>query len=91
MVLDYMPRLQELPFPLDVDLTDEQKTIARHYNYNDLDTTHLLLSFMKERIELRQAMSTEYQENLLSKSDAQIAEVVLVKSYSYQWCSPKAC
>lgn len=75
----HAPRLQELPFPLDVDLTDEQKTIARHYNYNDLDTTHLLLSFMKERIELRQAMSTEYQENLLSKSDAQIAEVVLVK------------
>lgn len=75
----HAPRLQELPFPLDVNLTDEQKTIAKHYNYNDLDTTHLLLSFMKERIELRQSMSTEYQENLLSKSDAQIAEVVLVK------------
>lgn len=75
----HAPRLQELPFPLDVNLTDEQKTIARYYNYNDLDTTHLLLSFMKERIELRQTMSAEYEENLLSKSDAQIAEVVLVK------------
>lgn len=75
----HAPRIQELPFPLDVDLNDDQKVIAKYYNFNDLDGTHLLLSFMKERIELRQAMSEEYQENLMSKSDAQIAEVVLVK------------
>lgn len=75
----HSPRLQELPFEVDKDLTDEEKEIIKNYNFNDLDTTELLLKFMKERIELRQAMSAEYQENLLSKSDAQIAEAVLVK------------
>ena len=34
---------------------------------------------MKERIELRSAMSEEYKINLMSKSDAQIAETVINK------------
>lgn len=75
----HAPRIQELPFPIDVDLTDEQKKIAKHYNFNDLDGTELLFNFMKERIELRQSMSAEYGLDLNSKSDAQIAEAVLVQ------------
>lgn len=75
----HAPRLQELPIPDTKFLTDEEKEIVKNYNFNDLDGTELLFRFMKERIELRQAMSAEYQENLLSKSDAQIAEAVLVK------------
>lgn len=75
----HAPRIQDLPFPPNTELNSEQKEIVKHYNFNDLDDTHLLLSFMKERIELRYAMSQEYEENLLSKSDAQIAEVILKK------------
>src|SRR5690606_22674909 len=75
----HAPRIQELPFPPNQALSDEQKEHVKHYNFNDLDDTHLLLDFMKERIELRYAMSQEYDENLLSKSDAQIAEAVLKK------------
>ena len=73
----HAPRLQELPFPPNQPLTDEQKVILKHYNFNDLDVTELLFDFMKERIELRQAMSSEYGLDLNSKSDAQIAEAVL--------------
>lgn len=72
-------RLQELPFPPNQSLTEEQKVITRHYNFNDLDTTELLFDFMKERIELRSAMSAEYKLDLMSKSDAQIAEAVLIQ------------
>jgi hypothetical protein len=72
-------RLQELPFPPNQSLTDEQKIITKHYNFNDLDGTELLFDFMKERIELRRAMSSEYGLDLMSKSDAQIAEAVLVQ------------
>lgn len=75
----HAPRIQELPFPIDVDLTDEQKKVAKHYNFNDLDGTHLLFDFMKERVELRRSMSAEYGLDLNSKSDAQIAEAVLVQ------------
>jgi len=72
-------RLQELPFPPNTMLTSEQKIITRYYNFNDLDGTEILFDFMQERIELRRAMSAEYGLDLLSKSDAQIAEAVLVQ------------
>lgn len=72
-------RLQELPFPPNQALTEEQKVITKHYNFNDLDGTEELFDFMKERIELRAAMSAEYNLDLMSKSDAQIAEAVLIQ------------
>lgn len=75
----HAPRIQDLPFPVHEPLTEEQKPIVRNYCFNDLDTTELLFDFMKERIELRQAMSAEYGLDLNSKSDAQIAEAVLIK------------
>ena len=75
----HSPRLQELPFPPNQPLTPEQKVIIKNYNFNDLDVTELLFDFMQERIELRRAMSAEYGLDLMSKSDAQIAEAVLVQ------------
>src|SRR6185312_7483200 len=75
----HAPRIQELPFDIEKELTEEEKLIIKHYNFNDLDTTELLFHFMKERLELRKDMSLRYHENLMSKSDAQIAEVVISK------------
>jgi hypothetical protein len=75
----HSPRIQELPFPDYEELTSEQIEIVKQYNFNDLDVTEQLFDFMKERLELRQSMSIEYKEDLMSKSDAQIAEVVLSK------------
>jgi hypothetical protein len=72
-------RLQELPFHPSTILTSEQKEIVANYCFNDLDVTEDLLIFMEERIELRRAMSAEYKINLMSKSDAQIAEAVINK------------
>src|SRR6267154_4010501 len=75
----HAPRIQELPIPDDKELTKEEIEIIKHYNFNDLDGTELLFNFMKERLELREAMSIECGEDLMSKSDAQIAEVILAK------------
>lgn len=75
----HAPRLQDLPFSIDKPLTSKQIEIVQDYNINDLDTTEILFNFMKERIELRTAISIEYQEDLMSKSDAQIAEAIITK------------
>jgi hypothetical protein len=72
-------RIQDLPVPEDAVLTADEIEIVKQYNFTDLDNTELLFDFMKERLELRTALSAEYNEDLMSKSDAQIAEVVLVK------------
>jgi len=75
----HAPRIQELPYPDTQELSEEEIEIVKQYNFNDLDGTELLYNFMKERLELREAMSIEYNEDLMSKSDAQIAEVILAK------------
>jgi hypothetical protein len=72
-------RLQDLPIPDTKYLTEEEINIVRDYNFTDLDVTEQIFDFVKERIELRVAMGIEYNEDLRSKSDAQIAEVVLSK------------
>lgn len=87
-------RMQDLPMepdgrvcddsPLEVDgeiITDpvRKRAALRRYCSNDRDTTKLLADGLREQVELRRAMSAELGENVLSKSDAQIAEVVLKK------------
>jgi hypothetical protein len=70
-------RIQDLPFPDDISLEDWQIPIVDEYNCNDLDNTELLFKFCKERLELRAAISIEYKLDLMSKSDAQMAEAVI--------------
>jgi hypothetical protein len=72
-------RIQELPFPDNLDLDDWQIPIVQEYNCNDLDVTEQIYHFCKERLQLREAISIEYNEDLMSKSDAQMAEVVIPK------------
>ena len=75
----HSPRIQDLPIPDTKYLTADEIEVVKQYNYNDLDVTEQLFDFMKERLELRMAMSAEYHDSLMSKSDAQIAEAVLAK------------
>src|SRR5882757_2978902 len=72
-------RIQDLPFPDNEPLEDWQIPIVQEYNCNDLDVTELIFNFCKERLELRTAISLEYNEDLMSKSDAQMAEIVISK------------
>jgi hypothetical protein len=71
--------IQEQPFDINADLTEFEISELKHFNFTQLCVTEELFHFMKERLELREAMSAEYNEDLMSKSDAQMAEVVLSK------------
>lgn len=75
----HSPRIQDLPFDVSANLPLEQIPTVRDYCINDLDETHRLFDFLKERIDLRHSMSIDYSEDLTSKSDAQIAEKVISK------------
>jgi len=72
-------RLQDLPYPDTKELTKDEISVVRNYNFNDLELTQLTYDFNKDRLDLRATMGIEYQEDLMSKSDAQIAEAVLTK------------
>lgn len=70
-------RMQDLPFSIHTELTPQQADIVRDYNVNDLDVTLLLYEFLKGQIELRQVIGKTIDQDLRSKSDAQIAEAVI--------------
>lgn len=71
------PKMQDLPIEPDALISPEQRKVLREYCINDLETTALLHKHLSPQIALRERMSEQYGSDLRSKSDAQIAEVVI--------------
>jgi hypothetical protein len=69
--------LQDLPLDPDQQLAPEQVEEIERYCLNDLNLTADLFQTLLPQIELREKMGQQYGLNLLSKSDAAIAETVL--------------
>ena len=69
-------KLQDLPYDPHVDLTREQADEVALYNINDLTTTNDLYNKLKPQLELRHNIGKQYGINVMSKSDAQIAEAI---------------
>lgn len=69
--------LQDLPYEHDIELDMLQIELLVIYGCNDNDLTEDLAKKFKEQIDIRTRMSSEYGQDLRSKSDAQIAESVL--------------
>jgi len=70
-------KMQDLPIEENATLTDSDMDDIDLYCGNDLDVTKLIYKKLLPQIELRRSMSKRYKLDLLSKSDAQIAEEVL--------------
>lgn len=70
-------RMQDLPIEPDAIITPPQRKVLVPYCHNDLGTTIDLFNELKQQLDLRAHMSQEYQIDLRSKSDAQMAEAVI--------------
>ena len=76
----HVPRMQDLPFHPDTELSEDQIACVRWYNINsDLTSTAFLHECLKEHLDLRYTLSNENGIDLRSKSDAQIAEAVIAE------------
>lgn len=71
-------KMQDLPISPEAVLTRIQMDEIRSYCGNDLDVTRRLFLKLQPQIELRRTMSNQYKLDLRSKSDPQIAEIVLI-------------
>jgi hypothetical protein len=71
-------RMQDLPFDPNLEVTPEMRQKLRAYCEDDLQMTEELFAQLDPQIELRKSMTKQYKVDLRSKSDAQIAEAVLV-------------
>ena len=86
--------MQDLPFDPSHVICEDEAPVLRIYCCNDLDNTELLFNELAGEVKLRIEMSQTYGVDLRSKSDAQIAETVIVseltKVLGYQPRRPKS-
>lgn len=73
----HAPKMQDLPIEPDASISPEQRAQLREYCRNDLEMTAILYRQLEPQIALRVTMGEQYGVDLRSKSDAQIAEVVI--------------
>ena len=69
--------IQDLPVDPSRYLTREEKNKVGMYCVNDLQLTELLMTNLEKQLQLRKVMSEQYSTDLMSCSDAQIAEKVM--------------
>lgn len=69
--------IQDLPVAFNVPVPPPLFPKINNYCGNDLIGNRILREGMKDRLALREAMSEQYNVDLRSKSDAQIAEAVI--------------
>lgn len=75
----HVPKMQELPYSPTTPLSDARKRVVRWYCIgSDLVATGFVRAELEEQLELRRQMGLMYGVDLRSKSDAQIAEAVIV-------------
>jgi len=70
-------RLQDLPIEPGTMLSNDEMETTRLYCINDLNTTIDLYNQIEDRLHLRAEMGQQYNKDLMSKSDAQIAEIII--------------
>lgn len=73
----FAQRMADLPFAPGTILSEDQITILRWYWFNDLENTARLLDVHATALGLREILTTEYNTDVRSKSDPQIAEAVI--------------
>lgn len=69
--------MQDLPYDPNEILSLEQVATTRTYCFNDLDNTALLLKELEPYLELRSSLSAEFNKDLRSLSDAQLAQEII--------------
>ena len=70
-------KMQELPYPHDKQLTRDEAYNVMLYCVNDLDNTKLIYDELAVELALREHLGKQYNQDLRSKSDPQIAETVI--------------
>lgn len=83
-------RLQDLPIEPGKILDLSEKRIVGNYLLSDLEGTETICMNLLDQLTLRQNMSQQYGIDLMSKSDAQIAEAVIgneIKKITGEWPS----
>lgn len=76
----HMRVLQDMPIAHDTVISEEQKSEVLSYCWNDCETTAELLRNLEKELLLRVDISKQYNVDMRSKSDSQMAEQAYITS-----------
>jgi len=76
------PKLQELPYPTDSIITEDQVDVILKYNLNDVLITEQLYYHLEDNIKLRFDIAKRYRVRVHTESDSGIANRLLEKFHS---------
>ena len=72
--------LQDLPYHHDEEIdTPKKRKVVEDYCHNDIRGTYQLWLALQEEVALRRDLSSQFKLDLMSKSDAQMAEAIFKK------------
>lgn len=74
-------RIQDLPYPFDHEVQDNEVQTILDYMVNDGEITLKLYNDQKKKIVLRQQLSKKYGQNLMNYPDSGIANRILERDY----------
>lgn len=73
-----MSNIEDLPFDVGVNLTNEQKDTLIHYNKHDDKATILFYIRSLPELKLRESLSEKYGVNMINYSDSKIGSTILI-------------
>ena len=77
-------RIQDLPYDPSMSIGPVERWRLREYCQNDLDTTRELYEKFHKEFALREEIGAKYGLNVMSKSDPQIAEAVMIAELGFK-------
>ena len=77
-------KMQDLPIHEAASISPHERPIIATYCGNDLDVTHDLLNGLRDRVALRETVSSRIGVDVRSKSDAQIAEAWIASALGFR-------
>lgn len=73
-----MKNIEDLPFDVGINLTNEQKDVLISYMWHDINATDMFCDRSQPQIKMREGLSATFEKNMMNMSDVKIGETILV-------------
>lgn len=69
-----MDNIEDLPFPVGTELTEEQAQVLRDYMWHDIAATHQFCDESADQIRFREELTAKYGKNFMNHNDTKIGK-----------------
>lgn len=73
-----MKNIEDLPFDVGVNLTNEQKDVLIDYMWHDIKATDMFCDESEDQIKLREKLTAKYDKNFINYNDTKIGSEIFI-------------